>query len=460
MSKRRRHSNPMTRLEKRAVFSLAGIFGLRIFGLFLILPVFALYATELEQATPFLIGLTLGAYGLTQAVLQIPFGVLSDRWDRKKAIILGLLIFALGSIIAGMAESIYGVLVGRLVQGAGAISAAVIALLADLTREEQRTKAMAVIGVGIGFVFMVSMILGPVFEQWVGVNGIFFLMSIASIIAIPVLLKITPTPKSLSRSQSARSIKNQMANVIRNPQLLQLDFGIFALHAVLTSIFVVIPFTLIDLGGLPKPEHWKIYSSVMVLGGVGMLPFLAVSHQREKIRIAMQLAVLILSLAILLMLFSVNASWWGLLFGLVLFFSGFNALEAMLPSLISRVAPIASKGSAMGVYNSAQFLGVFVGGAFSGWLSGWFGFQAVFVMCLIFSLLWLLVTLIAPALKLYDSKLVNLGQGDAKQLEAIARQLGKVRGVIEVSLISAEAVAYLKIDPDNVDAEKIEALTG
>ena len=164
----------MTRPERRAVFSLAGIFGLRIFGLFLILPVFALYATELEHATPFLIGLTLGAYGLTQAVLQIPFGVLSDRWDRKKAIILGLLIFAVGSIIAGMAESIYGVLVGRLVQGAGAISAAVIALLADLTREEQRTKAMAVIGVGIGFVFMVSMVLGSVFEQWVGVNGIFF----------------------------------------------------------------------------------------------------------------------------------------------------------------------------------------------------------------------------------------------------------------------------------------------
>ncbi len=450
----------MTRLEKRAVFSLSGIFGLRIFGLFLILPVFALYATELEHATPFLIGLTLGAYGLTQAVLQIPFGVLSDRWNRKKAIILGLLIFAIGSIIAGMAESIYGVLVGRLVQGAGAISAAVIALLADLTREEQRTKAMAVIGVGIGFVFMVSMVLGPVFEQWVGVNGIFYLMSIASIIAIPVLLKITPTPKRLSRSQSAHSIRTQMAQVIRNPQLLQLDFGIFSLHAVLTSIFVVIPFTLIDLGGLPKPEHWKIYSSVMVLGVVGMLPFLAVSHQREKIRAAMQLAVLILSLAILLMLFSVNASWWGLLFGLVLFFSGFNALEAMLPSLISRVAPIASKGSAMGVYNSAQFLGVFVGGALSGWLSGWFGFQAVFVMCLIFSLLWLLVTFIAPALNLYESKLVNLGQGDAKQLEAIARQLGKVRGVMEVSLISDEAVAYLKIDPGNFDAEKIEALTG
>ncbi|MCP4010310.1 MAG: MFS transporter, partial [Proteobacteria bacterium] len=278
----------MTALERRAVFSLAGIFGLRIFGLFLILPVFALYATGLEQATPFLIGLTLGAYGLTQALLQIPFGVLSDRWDRKKAIILGLLIFALGSIIAGLAESIYGVLAGRLIQGAGAISAAVIALLADLTREEQRTKAMAVIGVGIGFIFMASMILGPVFDQWVGVKGIFYLTAVASILAIPVLLRITPEPKRLRHAQSAHTIRMQIAQVVRNPQLLQLDFGIFALHAVLTSIFVVLPFTLIDLGGLEKSEHWKVYSSVMVLGVIGMLPFMAVSHQREKTRGAMQ----------------------------------------------------------------------------------------------------------------------------------------------------------------------------
>jgi len=447
----------MTTLERRAVFSLAGIFGLRIFGLFLILPVFALYATGLEQATPFLIGLTLGAYGLTQAILQIPFGVLSDRWDRKKAIILGLLIFALGSIIAGLADSIYGVLAGRLVQGAGAISAAVIALLADLTREEQRTKAMAVIGVGIGFIFMASMMLGPVFEQWVGVKGIFFLTAVASILAIPVLLRITPEPKRLRHAQSAHTIRLQIVQVVRNPQLLQLDFGIFALHAVLTSIFVVIPFTLVDLGGLEKPEHWKVYSSVMVLGVIGMLPFIAVSHQREKTRGAMQLAVLLLSIALFVMLFSVYTSWWGLLVGLVLFFTGFNTLEATLPSLITRVAPIANKGTATGVYNSSQFLGVFVGGALSGWLSGYFGFQAVFVLCLVFSLAWLLLTVVAPALKLYDSKLVHLKQSDPMLLEEVANQLSEVRGVIEVSLIADEAVAYLKIDPDHFDSEKVDA---
>ncbi len=301
----------MTELERRAVFSLAGIFGLRIFGLFLILPVFSLYATELEYATPFLIGVTLGAYGLTQAILQIPFGVLSDRWDRKKAIILGLLIFALGSVIAGLSDSIYGVLTGRLVQGAGAISAAVIALLADLTREEQRTKAMAVIGVGIGFVFMASMILGPVFESWVGVDGIFLLTAVASLLAIPVLLKITPEPRRLGNTGGVSSIKTQLVQVIKNPQLLQLDFGILVLHLILTSIFVVIPFVLLELGGMQKQEHWKIYSTVMVLGVIGMLPFMAVSHQRKKVRGALQLAVAILCIALLVMLLSVSDNWWG-----------------------------------------------------------------------------------------------------------------------------------------------------
>ncbi len=448
----------MTVLERRAVFSLAGIFGLRIFGLFLILPVFSLYATGLEHVTPFLIGLTLGAYGLTQAILQIPFGVLSDRWDRKKAIVLGLLIFALGSVIAGLSDSIYGVLAGRLVQGAGAISAAVIALLADLTREEQRTKAMAVIGVGIGFIFMASMILGPIFEVWVGVNGIFLLTAVASLLAIPVLLKITPEPKRMSKAGGVSSIKAQLGKVIRNSQLLQLDFGILVLHLILTSIFVVIPFVLVDLGGLQKSEHWKIYSTVMVLGVIGMLPFMAVSHQREKTRGALQLAVGILCIAVLVMLLSVNDNWWGLLIGLALFFVSFNTLEATLPSLISRVAPISSKGTATGVYNSTQFFGVFLGGAVSGGLSGLYGYEAVFIFCLVFALLWLLLSFVAPALKLFDSKLVHLAQADTASLESQAVRLGEVQGVVEVSLIADEGVAYLKIDPENVDSEKLDAL--
>jgi len=450
----------MTALEKRAVVSLASIFGLRIFGLFLILPVFALYATGLEHATPFLIGLTLGAYGLTQALLQLPFGVLSDRWNRKKAIVLGLIIFAVGSLVAGLADSIYGVLAGRLLQGAGAISAAVIALLADLTREEQRTKAMAVIGVGIGFIFMASMILGPLFQRWIGVPGIFLMTAAASILAIPVLLKITPEPTRMSRHQGQLSVLAQVMEVIKNPQLLQLDVGIFVLHAVLTSTFVVVPFALVDLGGMPQAEHWKIYSSVMVIGVIGMLPFMAISHRRDTVRLAMRLAVLVLCLGVGLMMLSINDNWWGLLAGLALFFVGFNTMEATLPSLISRVAPIASKGTATGVYNSVQFLGVFVGGATSGMLSGRYGYQAVLALCVGLLLLWLAVTLFAPALTLYDSKLIKLDKLKAAELGEAATHLSRVQGVLEVSLIADQAVAYLKVDPDIYDEAAVAGISG
>lgn len=459
MSKRRRQTSPMNAMERRAVFSLAGIFGLRIFGLFLILPVFAIYATDLENATPFLIGLTLGAYGLTQAMLQIPFGVLSDRWHRKKAIIIGLLIFALGSLIAGFADSIYGVLAGRLIQGAGAISAAVIALMADLTRESQRTKAMAIIGIGIGFIFMLSMMLGPIFEQWIGVNGIFLMTAVAAILAIPLLLIITPDPKRLTHIEGTQPIKTQIKEVLKNTQLRQLDFGIFALHAVLTAIFVIIPFVLIDLGGLAKTDHWKVYSSVMVLGVIGMLPFMKISHQPEKVLGAMRLAVFILCLGVLLMLLNVDANWWGLLIGLALFFVGFNTMEATLPSLVSRIAPLASKGTATGVYNSAQFFGVFIGGATGGWLSGAFGFQAVLWFCLFILTSWLLLTIFTKELKLHESKLINMGVKDAYELKQRANKLRAVAGVEEVFLVAGEAMAYLKVDPDLYNSEQVSKLT-
>ncbi len=460
MPKRRGHSKPMNAFEKRAVFSLAGIFGLRIFGLFLILPVFALYATGLEHTTPFLIGLTLGAYGLTQALLQIPFGILSDRWHRKKAIVLGLLIFAAGSLIAGLSDSIYGVLLGRLVQGAGAISAAVIALMADLTREDQRTKAMAIIGVGIGFVFMASMILGPIFEQWVGVNGIFLFTAVAAILAIPVLLMITPDPQRVSQLEGQQTIKDQLIQVLQNPQLLKLDFGIFVLHCVLTAMFVVIPFTLIELGGLEKTQHWKVYGSVMVLGVIGMVPFLLISHQREKVQASMRSAVFILCAALLVLAININTSWWGVLIGLAIFFVGFNTMEAMLPSLISRIAPISSKGTATGVYSSAQFFGVFVGGALSGGLSGSYGYQAVMIFCFSLLLIWFLVSLFTKPFILHERHLIKMGSDDPVLLRERLELLGNIQGVKEVVLLEDEPLAYIKTDPDDFDPRHVQAVTG
>ena len=458
MARRRSSSPPMNAIERRAVISLAGIFALRMFGLFLILPVFTIYAISLEHTTPFLIGLTLGAYGLTQAALQIPFGILSDRWHRKKAIVLGLLIFALGSLIAGLADSIYGVLIGRLIQGAGAVSAAVTALLADLTREEQRTKAMAVIGISIGAVFMASMIIGPLLKQWVGVNGIFLLTAVAAVLAIVVLLLFTPEPKRIHRMQDDDTLKNQFYDVIRNPALLQLDFAIFTLHAVLTAIFVAIPFALIDLGGIEDRE-WRVYIPVMLLGVIGMLPFMAVSHQREKIPGMMRIAVLVLCLAGVMLALSVETSWWGLLAGLVIFFIGFNALEATLPSLITRIAPIANKGMATGVYNSAQFFGIFAGGAISGWLSGAFGLPAVLWFSFALLMVWFLLLWFAPPLSLHESKLIPFDKTNP-EASALVKQLKAVPGVVEISLIADEALAYLKIDPETIDALQIKALTG
>ena len=332
--------------------------------------------------------------------------------------------------------------------------------MADLTREDQRTKAMAIIGVGIGFVFMASMVLGPIFEQWVGVNGIFLLTAVVSVLAIPVLLKVTPEPKRLREITDRQTIKAQITRVIKNPNLLQLDFGIFTLHAVLTSIFVVVPFALIELGGMDKTEHWKIYIPVMLLGVVGMLPFMKVSHQRKKIPATLRLAVLILCLSSAVVALSIESNWWGLLAGLVLFFVGFNTLEATLPSLITRIAPIANKGMATGVYNSAQFFGVFVGGAMSGWLSGMLGPQAVLWFCFCLLILWLLVTLFATPLALHESKLINFDKTDPGAAITLANKLKAVTGVLEISMVADEAKAYLKIDPDLIDAERVKVLTG
>ncbi len=450
----------MNALEKRAAWSLASIFGLRIFGLFLILPVFALFAHDLHGATPALIGLTLGAYGLTQALLQIPFGLLSDRWGRKRSIALGLIIFAIGSLIAASADSIYGMFIGRMIQGAGAISAAVIALLADLTRDEQRTKAMAMVGISIGFIFMLSMMLGPLLDKFIGVRGIFLLTAAFALLAIAVLYKVTPSPIESNLHRDAQPVLGQISDVLADAQLRRLDFGIFALHAVLTALFVVVPFELIELGNLPKLAHWKIYVPVMLLAIVGTLPFLVLSHRKDKIQIVFLAAIALLATALLVLALSAGTAWEWLLLGLVLFFAGFNALEAMLPSLISQVAPAGCKGTATGVYNSAQFFGVFIGGTAAGSLSGQFDASAVFWFCLILALLWLAWVFIAPAFVLYDSQQFNIGIRSDSELSKLKQNLSDLQGVIEVSLTQGETTAYLKVDKQHFDSEQARALIG
>ena len=384
-------------MERRATYGLAGIYGSRMLGLFLILPVFALYAEHLASATPVLIGMAIGIYGLTQAVLQIPFGLLSDKIGRKPVIIGGLLLFALGSIIAATADDIYMIIAGRAIQGSGAIAAAVMALLADLTRDQQRTKSMAVVGVTIGFSFTVALIAGPLFNTWVGVPGLFWITAALAIAGILILVLVVPTPDHSSVHSEAEPVPGMFGKVLRDTQLLRLDAGIFTLHLVLTALFLALPLVLRD-AGLPVQKHTWLYLPVMLLSMGLMVPFVIIAEKRNKMKQVFTGAISLLGLALAgFWLFS--GSVWGLGLMLLVFFTGFNLLEATLPSLVSKLAPGPIRGTAMGVYSTSQFSGAFVGGLLGGWVHTHFGETSVFLMALGFIAAWLAlaVTMRTPA---------------------------------------------------------------
>lgn len=386
-SKRRDAIQPV---ERRAAVSLGLIFGLRLIGLFMILPVFSLYAHQLSGYTPTLMGLAIGAYGLTQAAFQIPFGLLSDRIGRKRVIIAGLLIFALGSVIAALSDSIYGVIAGRALQGTGAIAAAIMALLADLTRPTVRTRAMAILGGSVGISFTLALVLGPVFNGWIGVPGIFWMTGLLALLAILVTRFVVPNPEESHFHSDTEPVPAQFRRVLSDPQLLRLDFGIFTLHLLITANFVALPLLLRDTLQLPSPHHWWLYLPVLLLSVVTMLPIIFFGERRGLVKPIFLSAIGLMGVAELgLALFSQGMTEVVVL--LYLFFVGFNLMEATLPSLVSRMAPAHSKGTAMGVYSSSQFLGAFVGGAVGGWLLGRFDVSGVFAGCMTMTLLWLVI---------------------------------------------------------------------
>lgn len=373
--------------EKRALLVLSSLYALRMLGLFMIFPVFALYAEQLENSTPERMGLALGVYGLTQALLQIPFGMASDRFGRKPIIVLGLLLFAGGSVVAAVANSIEWVIVGRAIQGSGAIAAAISALVADVTRESQRTKAMAMVGASIGLSFVLALVLGPVLTGWVGVPGIFALTAVFAILAIPLLVFGVPKAEQATVPSTA-STSERLRSVVGNADLRRLDVGIFCLHAMLTACFVVIPLVLRDSAGLPETGHWAIYLPVLLASLALMVPAMLYAERNQKVRPFFLGAVVMLGVSQLLLVRA--QSWLPLLvMALVLFFVAFNFLEANLPSLISRIAPPELKGTAMGVYSSCQFLGSAVGGVLGGIALGRYGTPGVFFLCAGLALVWL-----------------------------------------------------------------------
>jgi MFS family permease len=381
----------MSRDEKRAGAALASIFALRMLGLFLILPVFAIHAQTIAGGDDLtLVGIALGAYGLTQAIFQIPFGMASDVFGRKRVIVFGLLLFAAGSTVAALSTDIWWMIAGRVLQGGGAISAAVTALAADLTREQHRTKVMALIGSSIGLVFAVSLVAAPVLYAAIGMNGIFWMTATLAIAAIGLVTHVVPPAPALPPGP-----KPPFRDVLLNTQLLRLNFGIFTLHAAQMSMFVVVPRLLIRYGGLPLASHWKIYLPAVLASFVLMVPAIILAEKRNKVQAVFVAAIGLLVLTLLAMGFG-GTNFSVVAGGLLSFFVAFNILEAMLPSLISRIAPPRAKGAALGVYNTTQALGLFVGGAMGGWLVKNYDAGVVFICGAVMAALWLLAATTMP----------------------------------------------------------------
>jgi len=423
----------------------------------MILPVFSLAAGQYDGATPVLIGLAIGAYGLTQALLQIPFGMLSDRIGRKRVITIGLLLFAAGSVVAAMADSIYMVIAGRLLQGSGAIAAAIMALTADLTRDEHRTKAMASIGISIGLSFSIALASGSALEHWIGLSGIFWATAILALAGIVILHLWVPTPTRLVHHRDMEPVPQQFINVIRNADIMRMVFSIMLLHCLLTITFYALPIALLNETGLPKSQHALAYLPILILAFISMVPFIIIAEKRRKMKPIFIGSILVLGIAELGW-GELTTSLPGMLFCLWLFFTAFNILEASLPSLMSKLSPLANKGTAMGVYSSAQFIGAFIGGVSGGFIYSKLGFSGVFVAGAIISVVWALIILPMRPPRHLSTRIIHLHH-TVKDANNIAQQLNEITGVVETVIVLEEHVAYVKFSADDIDLDALDAFS-
>ena len=447
----------MSRQEFRAAASLAAVFSVRLLGLFMIYPVFAAYAHGLTGASPYLVGEALGIYGLSQGLLQIPFGLLSDRVGRKVMIVIGLLLFAAGSAVAALSTSIGGVIFGRALQGAGAVGSVILALVADLTTEENRTKALAMVGITIGGSFMAALVIGPIIATFIGVSGIFWLMVGLALIGIAITEFVVPRPRLVRVHRDAEPVPALIGSVLRNAELLRLNFGIFALHAMLTASFLVVPGLLRGTLRLSSHNDWMVYLPVLVISVFVMVPAIVVAekHRRMKGVFVAAVAALAVSQA---MLYLGAGNLYVLLAALTVFFSAFNVMEASLPSLITKTAPPDAKGTAMGLYSSLQFLGIFAGGVIGGWANQHGGTAAVFALTAAIALAWLLAAATMKQPSYLTTRLVAICDG--ADADTLAARLRQVPGVAEAVVIAEEKLAYLKVDSKSFDAKMAESLAG
>lgn len=444
----------MNALERRSTFALSSIFALRMLGLFMIIPVFSVAGQSYQGATPALIGLAVGVYGLTQAILQIPFSLLADRFSRKPLVIIGLLLFALGGAVAAMSETIYGVIIGRAIAGGGAVSAVVMALLADVTREEQRSKAMAIMGMSIGVSFMLAFSLGPWLTSLVGISGLFWVTTIMGLAAISMLFLVPKITRHHKNYQ--QGYLQQLKQVLKMGDLNRLHISVFALHLLLTAMFIYMPSQLIQVADIPLASHGWVYLPLLIISLFFAFPSIILAEKYRQMRGIFLTAIAGIVLGLLVLIFGFESKY-ILLLGLGLFFVAFNVMEALLPSWLSKSAPIQSKATAMGVNASSQFLGAFFGGMIGGQLlllnntsMGWGILTTIAV-------LWLLISfgLVQPR---YLSSLV-LALPESKQTDEWTSQLLAIRGIEEVVVMPDQQFAYVKIDKQLIDEAARQDLT-
>lgn len=449
----------LTRTERRAAGSLAGIFGLRMFGLFLLYPIFATYARKLPGATEATIGVALGIYGLTQALLQLPSGILSDRWGRKPVIAVGLLVFVAGSAIAALSHGITGIIIGRAVQGAGAVGAATLALAADLTRPEQRTKAIGMIGGGIGLAFAIAVVAGPAVNAFAGLSGIFWLTAALGAIGLVVLAWVVPSPQRTRRHRSTEAVPAQLGGVLRDHSLQRMYVSIFMLHLILVALFLILPGLLGQVGGLTRRSEWLFYLPVLAIGLVLMVPAVIHAERRGRLKAVSMVTILLLALTPLWLHFGAGHLI-SLAIILAVFFGAFTLMEALLPSLISRLAHPAGKGTAMGVYSTSQFFGIFVGGALGGLLLQHGGRTGVYALVFAAGMIWLAFFATLKPPRMLSSRMVSVEVSDEAAARSLALRLEQVSGVEEAVVMADEGLAVLRVAKARLDEQALQGALG
>ena len=417
----------------------------------MVLPVLMLYGDEYSGATPQLLGLALGIYGLTQAIFQIPLGLLSDFIGRKIVIVAGLVLFAVGSVVAATATSIEGLIIGRALQGSGAIASTIMAMVADLTSEESRTKAMAAIGASIGVSFTLAMIIGPAVAAFAGLFGIFVLSALLSLGGILVLLTLVPTPRRIDIHHDVRAVPSLILSTLANKHLLRLNWGIFVLHALLMTSFVVIPVVLLESLRIERAEHWIVYLPVMLLAFICMLPIMIVAEKKRRVKSVFILAIAVLAVAFALLALYHNT--YVALLAIFIFFVAFNLLEAVLPSWVSKISPPGAKGTAMGLYSSSQFIGAFLGGVAGGWLLENMSITTVFIVCVVACGMWVLIAAFMQPPKYLNSICVEVRPG----FSDVDRIMG-FPGVEEIRLVPEEAKLYMKVDQREFHRSEFEIM--